>query len=61
MCDPSSYIIKIEQQRQEMYTLAEQYGFADYRVLIKSKQLDDALNEYHRCLSYIQISKINPF
>ncbi len=59
MYDLSSCVNKIEQQCQEMYRLAEQYGFSDYRVLIKSKQLDDALNEYHRCLTYIKIIKTN--
>lgn len=59
MCDLYSFLHRIEQERQEMYRLAEQYGLADHRVLAKSKQLDDTLNEYSRCQAYKYIRELN--
>ncbi len=39
---------RIEQEREELHLLVELYGFSDARVLIKSQQLDQTLNEYNR-------------
>ncbi|WP_245699789.1 aspartyl-phosphate phosphatase Spo0E family protein [Paenibacillus glacialis] len=36
----------IECRRSELNTLANIYGIKDHRVLTKSVQLDDILNEY---------------
>ncbi|GGJ17891.1 aspartyl-phosphate phosphatase Spo0E family protein [Paenibacillus hunanensis] len=39
---------RIEQERKELHLLVELYGFSDDRVIIKSQQLDQTLNEYDR-------------
>ena len=39
---------RIEQERQELHNLVEQFGFSDLRVLVKSQQLDQTLNEYNQ-------------
>lgn len=39
---------RIEQERQELHNLVEQFGFSDHRVLLKSQQLDQTLNEYNQ-------------
>ncbi|WP_322903372.1 aspartyl-phosphate phosphatase Spo0E family protein [Paenibacillus campi] len=61
MCDPYSFLYRIEQQRQDMYRLAAQYGLADQRVLDKSKQLDNTLNEYSRCQAHTNHKSITIF
>jgi len=43
-----SVAFRIEQERQQMYKLAEQYGFADARTIEISQQLDQRLNQYYQ-------------
>lgn len=52
---------KMEQQRQEMHQLAEMYGFSDDRVLDKSQQLDQTLNEYNQYAVLYKRTHINIF
>lgn len=37
---------RIEEKRKEMYDLAKKFGISDYRVLQKSRELDQLLNLY---------------
>lgn len=39
---------QIEKRRAEMNDLAEQYGLLDHRVLAKSQELDELINDYER-------------
>lgn len=37
---------EVEKKRKELNELAKQYGLADERVLLKSRELDNLLNRY---------------
>ncbi|WP_458122423.1 Spo0E family sporulation regulatory protein-aspartic acid phosphatase [Paenibacillus sp. Z6-24] len=50
---------RIEQEREELHYLVEQYGFSDHRVLVKSQQLDQTLNEFNRYACMYDSSKFN--
>ncbi|WP_145953948.1 MULTISPECIES: aspartyl-phosphate phosphatase Spo0E family protein [Paenibacillus] len=49
---------RIEQEREELHYLVEQYGFSDHRVLVKSQQLDQTLNEFNRNACIYDSSKL---
>jgi hypothetical protein len=41
---------QIEQGRQELSRLVDQYGIPNVKVLEQSMALDELINEYNRCI-----------
>nr|WP_154984963.1 aspartyl-phosphate phosphatase Spo0E family protein [Paenibacillus xylanexedens] len=48
---------QIEQGRQELSRLVDQYGIPNVRVLEQSMALDELINEYNRCSFGMNLKK----
>ncbi|WP_458125022.1 Spo0E family sporulation regulatory protein-aspartic acid phosphatase [Paenibacillus sp. Z3-2] len=48
---------QIEQGRQELSRLVDQYGIPNVKVLEQSKALDELINEYNRYTLAINVKK----